>query len=184
MKKCICGGQANKSGFCASCVLKLGLLEKYPVLESVISQDHISMIRSGHRFTNDDRINTICQKCNGDFSITLKSLVMNLKKNTKDGSAFIYVCHKCSKENDTSVSLTDLLSVIDIQLTTERYGGLPNNVKHGKVVAVCEGCHGRFDINASSLLTTVRRHQSKGSKHIYRCFDCGIERPNFVERFA
>lgn len=74
------------------------------------------------------------------------------------------------------------MSVIDLPATVDRFGGLPKNVKTGKVVARCEDCSSTKEVKLSSILQQARRHRQSGRTCVYKCFGCGVQRPDAIAR--
>jgi very-short-patch-repair endonuclease/GNAT superfamily N-acetyltransferase len=74
------------------------------------------------------------------------------------------------------------MSVIDLPATVGMFGGLPKNVKTGKVIARCEDCSSPKGVKLSSLLHQARRHRQSGRTCVYKCFGCGVQRPDAIEK--
>jgi very-short-patch-repair endonuclease/RimJ/RimL family protein N-acetyltransferase len=130
----------------------------------------------------DDYIEVACQKCRTKASVQLVSLLKQLRRNIRTRSSVHYQCHICSKKGKLDVGVRSLSHVIDIEETTRRFGGIPSNVKKGKVVAKCEDCSSLQEVKLSSILHQARRHQASGRKCLYKCFSCGILRPDAVAK--
>jgi very-short-patch-repair endonuclease len=122
--------------------------------------------------------------CRKGHDVELHNLLVQLRRNGRDRSDFVYRCFVCSKAGKTRVGLDEVSSVIDLDQTAERFGGIPRNAKTGRVVARCEDCSSITDIKLSSLLHQARRHFMGGRSCVYKCFSCGVKRPDAMEKSA
>lgn len=169
-------------GFCNSCSQTVGYLEKYPGLQSILSPDSLTLLVGGVSASEKPVLNVGCQRCDRRFDIDLVSLLKQYRRNADVGRDFFYRCHRCSKAGPIGISLDAILPVLDLVATADKFGGLPANVKTGKVVAVCEDCKTSSEVKLSSVLHQARRHRIAGRVCIYKCFKCGVLRPDAIEK--
>ncbi len=180
-KQCGLSDEFN-NGYCLTCVQTLSPLEKYPFLENILTKDSIHIAKRIRQDSSDEVVKTICQVCHCEFDIKFVSLLKQFRKKIKLDTYTLYQCHKCSKKGKTGISLDSVLPRINLQKTEEKFGGIPKNVKKGKVVAICEDCGLENDIKLGNLLHQARRHSQNGRSCIYKCFSCGIKREDSIEK--
>lgn len=176
----ICNSDSNIR-FCDSCIQKTDWLIRYPVLETILEPETLEFVRSNP--TNPD-VKAICQICKKLIPINLHNLLVRLRKNEEKSQNFTYRCLRCSKIGKTDVSIDTLMHLIDFDKTNELYGGIPKNVKNGKVVIKCEDCNQDQHVILGNALHQARRHKMAGRTCLYKCFNCGIKRPDAIEKSA
>jgi len=173
----LCGNFAIYD-FCAPCRQKPDYLVKYPALRRILDPESIRKLESPELVAQVSRVQATCDQCGSSREVDLVSTLKQLRRNLRRKEYFQYHCHRCSKEGKSGVGLAEVMTVVDMEATTARFGGLPTNAKTGKVVAMCEDCHQPVEVKLSSLLHQARRHRMYGRKCLYKCFDCGIKRPD------
>ena len=169
--------------YCIGCYTALPYLEKYPVLKDILlgyDLREVSQIQSGFS-TDKTRVRARCLKCDDVAEVDLVSLSKVIRRNMNSGAECLYQCHSCSKKTDFGINLSSLSSVINVEARIQKYGGMPINLKKGNVIAVCEDCKKENDIRASSLYGQARRHKLSGRSVVYKCFSCGVNRPDAVQ---
>lgn len=157
-------------------------IDKYPLLKNILSQTSLEHLMSEDQISTSVKFDAICQQCNRSTELNLRSILKQYRRNASKKANFIYRCHRCSKEGNTKINVDTILSVIDLPATIEKFGGLPKNVKLGKVVAICEDCKKPSDVILSNVMHQARRHKNNGRTCLYKCFSCGIKRPDAVEK--
>lgn len=169
--------------YCGQCVQSTKYTQKYPILSKILDTRSLHLVnaaRSGVK-SSVDVVSIRCLSCNRQSTIDFISLLKQLRRNVKKGVPNIYHCHPCSKFGESKISIDTIIPIIDVPMTIARFGGIPKNVKKGKVVAKCEDCSNKFEINLSSVLQQARRHKACDRSSIYKCFHCGIQRQDAVE---
>jgi hypothetical protein len=163
--KCEKCGLLCDSKYCNSCAQKVGYLDKYPILYSILSSENIEYLKRNIN-ANGYKVSVTCMKCRSIHDdIDMGALVKRLIKDN------FYQCYKCSKIGKTEISVDDP-SCINREETIARFGRMPVSVKKDKVVAVCGDCSHGFEVKASSILQQARRHKIRGEDIVYRCFAC------------
>ena len=169
--------------YCKGCYTSLSYLDKYPILKLILvgsDFEAVENVRSGFP-TAKKRVQARCLECDSTSFVDLVSLSKVIRRNMQRGVDCLYRCHACSKRSDFGINLESLRSVINESATVLKYGSLPANLKKGNVIAVCEDCKSENDIRASSLCGQARRHKLNGRTSVYKCFSCGINRPDAVQ---
>ena len=168
--------------FCNVCRQTSRYLDKYPGLRSVLDEDSLRLLEQSPTASVLIGVGAVCRQCGQKFRINLVSLLKQLRRNLKQKNYCQYRCHRCSKTGKSGVNVDTVKSVIDLESTKQKFGGLPKNVKNGKVVAVCEDCRSSADIKLSSLLHQARRHKLNGRSCVYKCLSCGMKRQDAVAK--
>lgn len=167
-------------GYCHSCVQRIPYFERYAELKSVLTAESFARIEQLRNTELVGRVNTVCPSCRNTYNIDLISLTKQYIRNKAKNAQFIYRCHTCSKEGNSKIRVESVMSVIDLAETTAKFGGMPENVKKGKVVAVCQKCLSKKDVKLSSILHCARRHKKEGRDIIYNCLKCGNNREDVL----
>lgn len=173
---------AHSFGYCHSCVQRLPYFDKYPELKSVLSLESISRVEALKKPSLIGKVAAVCESCKHVNSIDLLSLTKQYVRNKSRERSSIYRCHTCSKEGESKIRIDSVLHVIDLESTNLKYGGIPDNVKKGFVVAICESCKSINDVKLSSILHHARRHKKDGRSVIYNCQKCGNSRQDVVAK--
>jgi len=180
----LCGsGNVTSTGYCPSCTQKVSYADLYPDFLSIVTDESVPVL-SDRASNGKSRIVVKCPRCRRKTEVSVKSLITQYRRNVRNGNRFAYRCHTCSKEGSSGVGLRDVMPVIDFRATEERFGGIPANVKKGKVVALCEDCGDAAEVKLSSILHQARRHRKSGRDCVYKCFGCGVRRPDALRRSA
>jgi len=179
---CPCGKEATHQNSCFNCSLSKNYLDEYPSLNKILDLGSIEKLQIPISAAKLGALVAICQKCSSLTKITIVSLLKQIKRNIKNKAYFFYQCHTCSKAGKSGISTNNVLKLINLDLTIQKFGGLPDNIKKGMVVAQCEDCKGLFDVKMGSLLHQARRHKLNGRTCIYKCFKCGVRRPDALEK--
>lgn len=178
-----CGRDADSSEHCNSCSQTVPWIIKYPILNSILTIESVLLL-SEATTKGSSRVTAICQICKTGHDIELHNLLVQLRRNGRDEANFIYRCFTCSKVGKTRIGVKEVLCVINMEDTVSKFGGLPKNMKFGKVVAKCEDCSSLTDVKLSSLLHQARRYFLNGRSCVYKCFTCGVKRPDAMEKSA
>ncbi len=164
-----CERPAFSHGFCHSCVQRISPAQKYPWLQRLCDENTFRMLDSSKP---PKHVDVGCEKCGRISNVLLLSVVK-----TYEGE---YLCRPCSVVGNTGISFDSILPVIDVQSTIQEFGSLPVNIRTDMVVAKCEDCHVQQRVKASSVLNQARRHKINGVAAVYKCFGCGIKRPDLI----
>lgn len=155
---------------------------KYPYLRLILTPESVSALSDPGFVDDADRVDVTCQKCHSTFNISLISLLKQTRRNVRNREYFLYNCHLCSKAGKTRLGVKDLDGVIDWLETAKKFPESSKNVKRRMVVAKCEDCHTAFDVKLSSILHQARRHRMSSRTCVYKCFDCGVKRPDALAK--
>ena len=176
----MCEKPSFSLGFCHACVQTISYLDRYPVLELILTGESLQTLK--HKISGVDRVCAKCQVCSKITELDLISLTKIISKHTRKGTYTSYRCFVCSKVGKSGVSVDRLPDVVDVQSTINKFGTLPKNAKTGSIVVRCEDCQKPSDIKLSSLLHQARRHKKAGRTCIYKCLSCGNKRPDVISR--
>jgi very-short-patch-repair endonuclease len=179
-----CGEPERSHGYCNSCVQTVTYQEKYPELKVILSQDSYSNLYEVKKVPADYLVSAKCQQCDSISEIRLHSLIKVHLNNPKDGrSPYVkYRCLVCSKKGHSGIGLEEVMFLIDLPATTEKFGGLPTSRKAGSVVIKCEDCLESQEVRLQSVLNQARRHRLNGRSCLYKCFKCGVRREDALAK--
>jgi hypothetical protein len=174
--------QASIYDLCNICRQRTNYLEKYPILKLILTPSSLDLFKEKASHADIKRVDVICTECNSISNVDLMSILKYIRRKLKANPYSSYKCHPCSKRGSTNIGLKEVLSVIDVNLTNEKYGGLSKNLKKGFAVVKCEDCGRLSDVKCSSLLHGARRHLRLGRSCLYKCFDCGVKLPDALAK--
>jgi hypothetical protein len=160
----------------------ISYLDRYPILADILDEASLRFVRTNPSALKAPPVTVVCPACKEARQVDLASLVKGIRRNLLKDSTYRYRCMRCSKAGDSGVGTKSVLHLIDVEVTQAEFGGIPDNVKTGKVVISCERCGEPQRVRLSAVLHQARRHAANGRPDLYKCFRCGILRPDAVEK--